>query len=69
MSYQTPLGLYIRALFVDHHQNKPPSLEDIATFYIHKYFHLSPRLKSKSHLIQNILHFCPDNSTTDTTSQ
>ena len=30
----TPLSLFITALFVDHHPNKPPLLEDITTFYM-----------------------------------
>ena len=49
-----PLGLYITALFLDHHMNNPSSLEIL---YVCKCYHPSNRLKWNPYLKQNTLQF------------
>ena len=53
----SPFGIYITTSVIDHHANKPLSLEDMTTFHICKHYHLSKRMKWSFHLNQNTFQF------------
>ena len=50
-------NLYTSTLFADHNPNNPPTLEDIATFYLCQFYQPGQKAKWSFHLNHNTLLF------------